>query len=178
VLEREDVVAQRGDELGQVDRVGIAAPGLVLPLGDTAQKRLAARHERLDATLQLADHPLPSNLQIAVGGDLAAEPHQLPGVLRRGGLEQPAFEPGAQRLGVLEPAVQGCELLAGRREFLVEALMAAGMPGFAGRGLRQQRPCLTGFRAGLVDARTHLLQAALEQEDAMDVAHDWTKDGI
>jgi hypothetical protein len=35
-----------------------------------------------------------------------------------------------------------------------------------------------GFCAGLVDARTHLLQAALEQEVAMGVAHNWTKDGI
>jgi hypothetical protein len=74
--------------------------------------------------------------------------------------------------------VQGSDFLAGRRELLVQALMAAGMPGFAGRGLGQQRPCLMGFCAGLVDARPHLLQAALEQEDAMSVTHDWSKDGI
>jgi hypothetical protein len=35
-----------------------------------------------------------------------------------------------------------------------------------------------GFRARIVDARAHLLQAALEQKGAMGVAHDWTKDGI
>jgi hypothetical protein len=52
------------------------------------------------------------------------------------------------------------------------------MPGFAGRGLGQQRPCLTGFRAGRIDTRTQLLQTALEQEDAMGVAHVWSKDGI
>jgi hypothetical protein len=113
-----------------------------------------------------------------MSGDLAAEPDQLPGVFGRSGLEQPAFKPGAQCLGVLEPAVQGADLLAGSRDFLVEALCAAGKPGFAGRSLGQQRSCLAGFRACLIDARTHLLQTALEQEDAMGVAHVWTKDGI
>lgn len=57
--------------------------------------------------------------------------------------------------------------MAGRRKIFVEKLVTARLIGFPGGGLGQALTGPMGFRPGLVHARPHLLQPALEEKDAV-----------
>jgi hypothetical protein len=112
---------------------------------------------------------LRGSRQIPVAGHLTAEADQLPRVLRLGRFEETPFEPGAERLRVLEAVVEQADLFASRRHLFVEQALAASVIGFAGGGLGQERAGPVGFCAGFVHLRAHLLQPTFEKKDAMRV---------
>ena len=66
VLELEDIAAQDGDELRQVDGFGVAVADRALPLGHAAQKRLAAGRELHNARAQIRHGSLRGNGELPV----------------------------------------------------------------------------------------------------------------
>ena len=81
-----------------------------------ADQRIRANAEQNERTLWVS----AVFVTLLYAAIVAAQAHQLLGIRGRAALEEAPFETGAERLGMLELAVEQDDLLAGRGELVVE----------------------------------------------------------
>jgi len=163
-FEIEHCAPQTGDELGKVDRFGIAGANGALPLDHPREQRLAGCHQLVHASPQLRGCLFAGGDALPGRSHFPSQAHQLLRVLARLRLYEMSLEFGAQRLGVFQSPVQRGDFRAGAGNLVLDHAQALGFTGLTGRSLGEADAGLIGVGARFVERAAQLFEPALEQQ--------------